>query len=97
MKLFQAVKLYFFKRGWFGEPLALHSKQLKHVVAYGDEAPAMKYALADHKRIYLLPAVADWLENVEHRMSLFDRRTGTNLTIWFMVPEDALQFRLTFL
>lgn len=97
MKIWNAVRVHFFKRGWFGEPLALRSNQLKHIVAYGDEAPAMKYALADNKKVFLLPSVGDWLAGVEHRMSLFDRRTGTNLTIWFMNPEDAVQFRLTFL
>ena len=97
MKIWDALKLHFFKRGWFGEPLVLLSKQLKHVVAYGDEAPNMKYVLADTKKIYLLPEVADWLENVTHRVSLFDPKTGANMTIWFMTPEDAIQFRLTFL
>lgn len=97
MKLLDPLKLYFFKRGWFGEPLRLHARELKHVLAYGDEAPAMPYVVAEGQRMYLLPEVAEWLAKIETRMTRFDEKTWTYLTIWFMTSEDLMQFKLTFL
>jgi hypothetical protein len=97
MKFLDPLKLYFFKRGWFGEPLRIHATELKHVLAYGDEALAVPYVMSEQNVMYLLPEVGKWLAKVETRMTLFDEVTWTYMTIWFFNPDDAIQFKLTFL